>query len=330
MVSLLYTMPYACKGTETLAPADTLNVLLPQVEFSCLAITGFHIKLAQLEVIDDFSLQVDEKGATASHGFEPLDEYFLEPERASIVAMTELRGDQIDLPEMEPLNPKRVFSAVELRNSVKLIRAAYSVFGLNDPEFSSISQLIIAFSRHAREDYFVEIGNSRLQTLLSVQSAFDPVELKTLLVNAPSDYATNTNAYEPFIDRGDAVVSNVNLLSRFLYAFKNLHLGSRRGFQVHAGFIFEDMVKRDLSGMGFQVTDIKRINRKEFDVVTIYGDVIYNFQCKNNWIDVAKIESDRALFVRYNRYLMNYYRRALQKEHRRENLVKGKAGLGTG
>ncbi|XKM40697.1 hypothetical protein A4U53_033195 [Rhizobium ruizarguesonis] len=72
---------------------------------------------------------------------------------------------------------------------------------------------------------------------------------------------------------------------------------------------------------------MKRINRKEFDVVTIHGGVIYNFQCKNNWIDLAKVESNRALFVRYNRSLTNYYRRALQKERRREGLLKDKLGL---
>ena len=327
MVSLLYTMPHACKGTETLVPRDAMNVFLPQVECSCVSITGFHFKLAQLEAIDNFSLEVDETGATASHEFDALDDYFLEPERASIVSMGDLRRDQIVLPQMETLDPTKKFSAAELRNSVRLIGAVYSVFGLNDSEFLTIAQLMIAFSRQARDDYFVEIGKPKFRAFLSAQSVFDPAELYDLLVNEPSDYATNTNAYEPFIDRGDVVVSNVNLLARFVYAFKNIHLGSRRRFQIHAGFIFEDMVKRDLSGMGFKVTDIKRINRKEFDVVTTYGDVIYNFQCKNNWIDLAKVESDRALFVRYNRSLTNYYRRALQKEREREDLLKTKLGL---
>lgn len=327
MISVLYTMPFACKGSERLAPMDALNVLLPQVEHSCVSITSLHLNLAQLEVIEDFYLEVDGRGATASHGFDVLDDYFLEPERASIVAMKDLRGDQIVSPEMETLDTKKVFSAAELRNSVRLIGAAYSVFGLNDLEFSTISQLIIAFSRAVRDDYFVEVDKRKFQAILSAQSVFDPEELYRLLVNVPSDYATNTNAYEPFIDRGDAVVSNVNLLSRFLYAFKNIHLGSRRRFQIHAGFIFEDMVKRDLSAMGFNVTDIKRINRKEFDVVTTHGEVIYNFQCKNNWVDLAKVESERALFVRYNRYLTSYYGRALRKEWAREELLKSKLGL---
>ena len=327
MVSLLYTMPFACKGTDVLVPLDTLNVLLPQVEHSCVTIVGFHVKLAQLDILDDFSMEIDEIGAMASHEFDTLDENFLEPERASIQVMAELRGDQIVLPPLEELDPRKIFSAAELRNSVRLVGATYSAFGLNDSDFSTMALLMIAFARHARDDYFVEIEKPKFQTMLRAQAVFVPEELERLLVNEPSDYATNSNAYEPFIDAGDVVISNVNLLSRFLYAFKNNHLGSRRRFQIHAGFVFEDMVKGDLSAMGFQVTDVKRINRKEFDVVAVHRDVIYNFQCKNNWIDLAKVESDRALFVRYNRSLTNYYRRALQKERKREDLLKEKLAL---
>lgn len=75
------------------------------------------------------------------------------------------------------------------------------------------------------------------------------------------------------------------------------------------------------------MTDIKRINRKEFDVVATHDGVVYNFQCKNNWIDLAKIEADRSLFVRYNRSLIRYYRRALAKEEKREHLLKSALGL---
>jgi hypothetical protein len=78
------------------------------------------------------------------------------------------------------------------------------------------------------------------------------------------------------VDLGAILVSNVNLLSRFLYSFKNIHLGSRRRFQIHAGFIFEDMVKRDLAGMGFTVTDIKRINRSMWSSHMVTPSTISN------------------------------------------------------
>jgi hypothetical protein len=92
-VSLLYTMPYACSGSAVLERHDALAVLLPQVEHSCVAITGFHQKLALLDALPDFHLEIDSIGAMASHGFETLDDYFLEPERASIHVMAELRGE---------------------------------------------------------------------------------------------------------------------------------------------------------------------------------------------------------------------------------------------
>ncbi|WP_418648044.1 hypothetical protein ACNQFN_04085 [Thauera butanivorans] len=327
IVSLLYTMPYACAGAEVLKPYDALTVLLPQIEHSCTAITGFHHKLALLDALPDFTLEVDDIGAMASHGFDTLDDYFLEPERASIHVMEELRGGQIVRPVMEPLDPRKIFSTAELRNSIKLIGATYEAFGLKDSDFSAMGMLVIAFARHARDEYFVEIDKTKFLAILRAQNELDPEELERLLVNEPSDYATNTNAYQPFLDLGDRVVSNINLLSRLLYSFKNVHLGSRRRFQIHAGFIFEDMVKRDLSRMGFQVRDIKRINRKEFDVVATDQGVIFNIQCKNNWIDFSKIETERDLFVRYNRRLVSYYARALKKELGREQLLKDKLGL---
>src|SRR3546814_2992880 len=55
--------------------------------------------------------------------------------------------------------------------------------------------------------------------------------------------------------------------------------------------------------------------------------VIHNFQCKNNWIDLGKLESDRRLLARYNRRLDRYYRNALRKEAGREGLLLGKLGL---
>ena len=327
LVTLLYSMPRSCTGIAILENLDALNVLLPVIEHSCVSITGFHQKLALLDIYDDFHLTTDARGFLASHDYNTLDKGFMEPERASIQVMLEMRRDKIGYLKIRPLKQKVVFSAEELRNSVKLIQAAYQEFDVNDGDFAALSLLIVVFSRHCFDDYFVEIPKQKFWAILRAQSAFDPDELYSLLVNSPGDYTANTNAYEPFIDTGTAVVSNVNLLSRYLYAFKNIHLGSRKRFQIHCGFIFEDVVKKDLKELGFNVTDIKRLNRKEFDVVTTYRGAIHNFQCKNNWIDLANVESDRKLFVRYNRSMVKYYRKALVKEQDREHLLKSKLGL---
>jgi hypothetical protein len=65
---------------------------------------------------------------------------------------------------------------------------------------------------------------------------------------------------------------------------------------------FEDSFKTAIEKKGFTVARRKRINRKEFDVVAV-GQVIYNIQCKNNLVDLSRVESDTARFARYNQQL---------------------------
>lgn len=327
LVSLLYSIPNACKGNKTLKPMDTLNVILPLVEHNCVTLTGLHQQAALANIFPDFCLYSDGVGFQSNHQFQPLENYFLEPERASICDMYELRQNQIHLPTMEVIAPEKIFSATELRNDIRLIEATYESFALNDTNFSALAKLVFAFSRHCSDDYMVQIDKDTFHSYLAAQTQVPPEKLEALLVNKLSDYESNTNAHHPFIDLGSVVISNVTLLSRFLYNFKNFQLGSRRRFQIHSGFIFEDMVKRDLAKMGFQVTDIKRINRKEFDVVTVYKNEIYNFQCKNNYVDLRQVNMNQKEFVRYNRSLSNYYEQALIKEKNREGLILQKLGL---
>ena len=177
LVTLLYSMPRSCTGKAVLENLDALNVLLPVIEHSCISITGFHQKLALLDIYDDFHLTADARGFLASHDYNTLDKGFMEPERASIHVMLEMRMDKIGTLKLRPLKQKVVFSAGELQNSVKLIQAAYQEFEVNDGDFAALSLLIVAFSRHCSDDYFVEISKHKFCAILRAQSTFDPDEL---------------------------------------------------------------------------------------------------------------------------------------------------------
>ena len=72
------------------------------------------------------------------------------------------------------------------------------------------------------------------------------------------------------------------------------------------------------------VQDIVRINRQEFDVVTVREGIIWNVQCKNNFVDLESVDSDAAAFARYNCSLVRSYERALKKEYNREHLLSKK------
>jgi hypothetical protein len=150
---------------------------------------------------------------------------------------------------------------------------------------------------------------------------------KCLLAHRGADYVANTDEFAPFVEVGGVYMSSVTLLSRFLYYWKNVCLNRMRRFQIRSGFIFEENVKAALAAQGFTVTDVKRINRKEFDVVAVLGTAIYNLQCKNNLVDLSHIETNADRFARYNRQLDRHYANALAKEESREQLLKDKLGL---
>ena len=322
MVALLYTLPTACKGPVQVAPLDSMNLFMPRLEHSGMALVSLYRQQLLAGIVPHFTLHDDGVAATGSHHFQPLESFFLEPERLSVQAMAEFRPSQLPLAKEEPIDPKKIFSAAELRNQIRLIARAYTAFDLNETRFAVLAKLILAFSRHVQDDYFVTLPRGKFDTLLRAQTGCAPEQLAADLINPAGDFVTNTNSYAPCIAVGDNVVSNVNLLMRFLNAFKNTTLEARKRYQVHSGFVFEDMVKRDLARMGFTITDIKRINRKEFDVVAVRANIIYNLQCKNSWVDLTQIEANPKAYARYNRYLAGYYGRALTKEGRREQLLR--------
>jgi len=222
--------------------------------------------------------------------------------------------------------PPQVFARLQKLDNARAMLAAYAAFG-PDPSFAAVVQVVVALSRRCEDDYFVRAPRSYLETLVANQVAIAPARLMALLVAGPGRYADQTNSYHPFVPQGGQVVSNVVLLSRFLYDFKNRYLASRRRFVIHSGFIFEDMVKRDLAAMGFEVTGAKRVGgRSEFDVVALMGETIYNFQCKNNTFDLSDIETAPSRVARANRRLAGYYRRALKKERARQGLLQTEFG----
>jgi hypothetical protein len=143
------------------------------------------------------------------------------------------------------------------------------------------------------------------------------------LVHCGNSFEEAVNSFTPFITEGRTAVTTVALLSRFAYRWKTFCLNRIKRFQIRSGFIFEDEVKKALAHQNFVIPGIKRIEGHEFDVVVTKGNVIYNIQCKNNFVDLARMEKNPKLFARYNLRLDKYYAQALRKEEQRENLAAG-------
>lgn len=325
MVALLYCMPGDCTGTQSVAPLDALNVFLPVVEHSCVGLTSLYQNLIMARIHFDFVLTVGHGMCHGNYFLETLDETFLEPDR---VAITEVAPDRIDpekLRQRLPLPRGQIFSVAELCNDLIAMEASYAEFDLEKTDFGPMARFIVACCQHVRDDYYIKISSADLRDLMTLCGLSTIAQRR--LVYCGNSFEEAVNSFTPFISIGRTEVTTVALLSRFAYSWKTFCLNRIKRFQIRSGFIFEDEVKKALARQNFVIPGIKRIEGHEFDVVATKGNVIYNIQCKNNLVDLARMERNPKLFARYNLRLDKYYAQALRKEEERENLLLTKLGL---
>lgn len=322
LLALLHTIPGVCRGTQRLQKLDGLNQFLYLIETAGLGTTSMHHNLMLAQVYPDFALDVDEEGILASHSFKGLDALFLEPERTAITEMADVDFSGVKL---ATLNRRLIFSKVELENNLVLITAAYAEFNLHETSYGQLAAFIRSLLPLVVDEYFVRLTVQRFDELCSQQKL--PDALRRALVVEGADYVDNTSTYAPFTRVGGDLVTSITLLSRFANHWKNVCLNRVRRYQIRSGFIFEKSVKAALQAQGFDVTEIKRVGRAEFDVVATLEGVIYNVQCKNNLVDLNRIKADVRRFVRYNRSLDLAYRKALEKERAREKALLEELGL---
>ncbi|MCO6426041.1 hypothetical protein [Sinorhizobium meliloti] len=321
LVAMLHLMPHVCRGNKPFAPLDTLNVVLPLVELYALPMSGCQTVLNVRAAREKLGLSdgTNEELAMLS----PL---FLEPERAPIVDMP-ITADGIEiLKSREQLRDDRLFSAAELRNDIILIEAAYAEFDLSASDFPPCSKLIRKLSTdYIDRDFWIAITPPDLQRLFRRYAASRA--LQDAFVNKSASYTHCLSTYAPMVLVGGIYRSTVTLLSRFLYNWRARCLDRKKRYQIRSGFIFEHAVAAELGAQGFEVQAITRVSRAEFDVVTVKDGVIWNVQCKNNFTHLDQVGSDADRFARYNRNLAKAYENALQKEVRREHLLKKHLGI---
>lgn len=320
-VGLLHMLPTACRGSQIVVPLDTLNVFLPLIEYSAVQMMGAQYALMVKLARERLGIAEDQRAEMAM-----LDMLFLEPERAKISEMPMTEEGLKMLVSREKLRPDRLFSAAELRNDILLIEAAYAEFDLHGTDFAAAATLVRRLSNDFIDrDFWIVISPTDLIDLFNMVGA-SPALRSTLTCPALS-YMECLSSYAPLVLIDGIYRSTVTLLSRFAYSWRARILDRKKRFQIRAGFIFEDAVADELGRQGFVVQAITRINRHEFDVVTLRNNVIWNVQCKNNFVDLTSVDSDAHRFARYNRGLVHSYKRALTKDRNREHLLKTKLSL---
>ncbi|WP_438748319.1 hypothetical protein [Pararhizobium sp. O133] len=314
-VALLHRLPAACTGGVAIGSNDPVLVFFPLIDLHCVQMAGARNALLIQTARKRLGIDDGSEGDFAS-----LDEMFLEPERSRVTEMKLNENGRAHLSRSEKVRSDRLFSAAELRNDLLLLEAAYAEFDLTATKFGRAAALIRNISRnHIDRDYWIKLPERELNKLFKRMEI--DADLQEALVFRGSSYSESIQTYAPLVRVDGTLYSTVTLLSRFAYFWRARSLDKIKRFQIRSGFIFEKAVADRLKHQGFVIEDIKRIDRHEFDVVGLCEGVVWNVQCKNNFLDLAYLEASPDRFARFNHRLVRSYERALEKDKRREHVL---------
>ncbi len=320
-VTTLDIITKIAKGKKKVSYLDTLNFLQYTMDSCLIGVTTSYYNLLINHCLDDFEMESDGIIAKRNFDYDHLEGFFMEPERLSLIDQMELRPGVVIPKQMLPKSDNKIFSFSEIANTMSLFEGAFDKYKINDNvEFKELNLLFCDIALYVKDDFNIIIEEADFKRIARKYKSLS-------LINLSTDYFAALNSYSPFQNINGAYYSTVVLLTRFIYRTLSQSLMKNRTFQIHSGFIFEDKVSKILEKKGFAPTNITRINQKEFDLITIKDDKVYNFQCKNNFIDISRVNFDYKIIGRFNKRLCRYYEKAFDKEVKREKLIKDKTGI---
>ena len=256
-----------------------------------------------------------------SHQYTHLEKNFLEPQPLTPVELEVYRSERLG--KRETKKERSICSKEELELTMRNEIAYNERYGITEKEsYKELMTFMDEMKMYFKDDYAIEVPQNEFDRLCRV---YDNLELYKEL----EEFDDIENSRFGFVKMEGVYYSTYFMLIRYYTNIVMKMLRRRRRFQIDAGFVFEEQVRSVLGKYGFEVQeDCKRIERKEFDVVCVKDGTIYNFQCKNNYINISTIGlKETTATCKRNKQLISYYKAALHKEEGREYLLKGKLGI---
>ena len=281
-------------------------------------ITTGNQAILEAQCLQDFYAKVTPKGLVFSQQYTHLDKNFLEPQQLTPVELEQYRNGQLG--KRDTKKKRYICSKDEYELIMQNEKAYNERYGITEKvEYKELMAFMNEIKMYFKDDYAIEVSNRDFDRL---RRTYANLELHKEM----EEFDDIENSRYGFVYMDGVYYSTYFMLLRYYTNCVMKMLRKRRKYQIEAGFVFEDQVKSIVSGYGFDVqTDCKRIERKEFDVVCVKDGTIYNFQCKNNYVNVSTIGlRETTATCRRIRHLNSYYKAALRKEEGREHLLKGK------
>lgn len=301
---------------------DTLNQFQYTIDSCLQSVTSGYYSILLNNCLTNYSIDFRVKPPKESHQYYNLETFLLEPQVLTMVDQLEYRLEQMKDVQLEMLPSNKVFSFIEVENNIKLIESSFNKYKVKDiDEFIELKFLVSQVKPFCKDDFNIIIPKEVFENEISQYIR------KIKLIGKKNDYFFASNFVSAFQLIDNNYRTSVVLINRFITIRTLSFLIKLKSFQINSGFVFEEKVSKILEKNGYVLSGITRINRKEFDVITIKDNQIYNFQCKNNHIDISRLQDDPKRMAKLNARLIKYYIKAYEKEVNREQLIIDKLGI---
>lgn len=321
VMTILNLIPIWAQGDKYICKEDIPNKMNEWI--GCLmSITNGCQAILEAKCLPDFYGKMSMSGRMEfSHQYTHLDKNYLEPQQLTPVELEEYRNDRLG--KRDTKKERSICSKEELELTMRNEMAYNERYGIIEKEdYKELMAFMDDMKMYFKDDYVIEVPESEFHCLCRT---YGNLELYKEMV----EFDDIENSRCGFVKMDDVYYSTYFTLIRYYTNTVMKMLRRRRRYQIDAGFVFENQVKDIVWEYGFKVQDdCKRIERKEFDVVCVKDGTIYNFQCKNNYMNISAIGLKvTTATCRRNKQLISYYKAALRKEEGREHLLKRKLGI---
>ena len=321
IMTILNLIPMYANGDKAFGHEEIRNKTVEWIERILMNITlGCHA-IMESKCLPDFHGEMTLKGVRFSHHYSHLEDMFMEPQRLTILDLEKYRSIRFE--ERRCKETLSICSLEEFDITLYNDTLYYERYGLLDnKKYQSLVAFMNNMKGYFKDDYLIEVPHADFVSICQQYKELD-------LYREMDDFYDIQNSRYGFVRVEDTYYSTYFMLIRYYVNYIEKLLRRNKRYQIDSGFIFEDKVKEIAEKYGFDVKrGCKRIDHREFDVVCIKDDTIYNFQCKNNYMSVSSIgikESVKA--SRYNRRLVSYYEKALKDEFDKEHHLVEKLGV---
>lgn len=315
-VAYLSLIRLYAKGRQRVPFMELLCHFQYQIDYNMTTITGALHAIMGSKCLDGYKGVASEWGLQYSMPYNQLEGFFLEPHVMSEVDIMEHEKDSGYKTSSSGVQ-RKLYSYAEMEYAVRQAECIYEGYDVSGSRMLlEMKTLVKSLKGKLVEDYSIRLSKSEFMEL----SDSCP-HLK--LSSEARSYFDTINERPAFFPYKGYFYSTSLLLVRFIENALYGQLRTNRRYRIKAGFLFEKKVKSLLEKYGFEGTEVKRIHRQEFDVICLKDGVAYNFQCKNNFLDINSVDTDNINKVcGQNKRLTKYYLKALDKENNRTKTVK--------